>query len=91
MAVIGLVGYLLIRGRIPIPPVVLGLVLGPTLEQNYRIALILSEGKADIFYTSPVAILFFALAVLVIGLQAMSSLRGRKAMRTSATKAGERS
>ena len=49
LAAAGLMGYLLIRARIPITPVVLGLVLGPTLEKEYRTAVILSEGQYDIF------------------------------------------
>ncbi len=77
LAAAGLMGYLLIRARIPITPVVLGLVLGPTLEKEYRTAVILSEGQHDIFYTSPTALLFFALALAVIGLQAFASMRAR--------------
>jgi putative tricarboxylic transport membrane protein len=77
LAAAGLMGYLLIRADIPITPVVLGLVLGPTLEKEYRTAIILSEGQYDIFYTSPTAILFFALALLVIGLQAWAGMRAK--------------
>jgi putative tricarboxylic transport membrane protein len=75
LAAAGLFGYLLMRARIPITPVVLGLVLGPTLEKEYRTAIILSEGQFDIFYTSPTAMAFFALALAVIGLQAWGTMR----------------
>jgi len=81
LAAAGLMGYLLLRARIPVTPVVLGLVLGPTLEKEYRTAIILSEGKYDIFYTSPAVLLFFGLALLVIVLQAVSSLRETQAAR----------
>jgi predicted small integral membrane protein len=37
--------------------------------------MILSEGKLDIFYTSPAAMVFFSFALLVIGLQFWSSLK----------------
>jgi putative tricarboxylic transport membrane protein len=83
MGIIGLIGYLLMRARIPITPIILGLVLGPTLEREYRTAMILSEGSYSIFYTSPTALLFFALALLVIGLQATSSLRERRSARAA--------
>jgi len=56
---------------------VLGLVLGPILEREYRTAMILSQGHYDIFYTSPTAMVFFALALLVIGLQARASMGAR--------------
>ena len=37
---------------IPVTPVVLGLVLGPTLERELRTALIMSEGDVSVFYSS---------------------------------------
>lgn len=75
MAIIGLFGYVLQRLEIPLAPVVLGLVLGPTLEQQYRIALILSEGSHSIFFESPFAVALFALTAALILWHALSSLR----------------
>jgi putative tricarboxylic transport membrane protein len=83
LAAVGLMGYLLMRARIPVTPVVLGLVLGPTLEKEYRTAIILSEGHYDIFYKSPVALMFFGLAILVIVLQIIASMRENRAARAS--------
>jgi len=77
LAACGLMGYLLLRARIPVTPVVLGLVLGPTLESQYRTAMIMSEGHYGVFYTSPTALLFFALALLVIVLQLWSNTRAK--------------
>ena len=77
MAVFGLGGYVLQRARIPVAPVVLGLVLGPTLEQQYRTALILSEGSHRIFVESPFAMVLFALTAAVVGWQIWSSWRTR--------------
>jgi putative tricarboxylic transport membrane protein len=78
LGVIGLFGYLLIRVNIPLTPIILGLVLGPTLEKKFRTAMILSEGDLDIFYTSPVALLFFALTLLIIGRQIRVSINDRR-------------
>jgi len=66
MAVMGLLGYVLLRLRIPVTPVVLGLVLGNTLENEYRTALIMSGGGYDIFVGSGIAIAFLCLAALTI-------------------------
>ena len=77
LAACGLMGYLLARARIPVTPVVLGLVLGPTLESQYRTAIIMSEGHFGIFYTSPTALFFFALALMVIVLQLWGNARNR--------------
>ena len=77
LAACGLMGYLLLRVRIPVTPVVLGLVLGPTLESQYRTAFIMSEGHYSIFYTSATALFFFALALLVIVFQLWSNMRAK--------------
>jgi putative tricarboxylic transport membrane protein len=79
MGIMGIFGYILQRIRIPVAPVVLGLVLGETLEKQYRTALILSEGSYRIFVESGVAVFFFALTALTIALQIWSSLRRRPA------------
>ena len=80
MAIVGLFGYALQRMRIPLAPVVLGLVLGPTLEQQYRTALILSEGSHRIFMESGFAMSLFGLTLLTVGWQIRSSLRRRPAV-----------
>lgn len=82
MGIMGLLGYVLQRIRIPVAPVVLGLVLGETLEQQYRTALILSEGSHGIFFESGFALFFFALTALTVGLHAWSTLRRRRPGKT---------
>jgi len=77
MIVIGFIGYLLFKARIPVTPVVLGLVLGPTLERELRTALIMSEGDVSVFYSSVPSILFLVLAALVIGGHIFSNIRAR--------------
>jgi putative tricarboxylic transport membrane protein len=79
MAVMGLLGYVLQRIHIPTAPVVLGLVLGQTLENQFRTALILSEGNYSVFLGSKVALFFFAVTALTMGWQLWSSLRRRPA------------
>ena len=82
MIVVGMIGYLLMKARIPITPVVLGLVLGPTLERELRTAMIMSEGHLSIFYTSAPSLLFLILAVAMIAMHAASAWRsGHKANR----------
>jgi putative tricarboxylic transport membrane protein len=77
MALVGMFGYVLQRVRIPLAPVLLGLVLGRTLEQQYRTALILSEGSHRGFVESPAAAFFLALTLFVVGWQLWSALRRR--------------
>lgn len=75
MAVLGILSFGLMRARIPLTPIILGLVLGPTLEREFRTALILSEGKFDIFYTSVPAMIFIGLAAVVFAMQSFHSVK----------------
>ena len=83
MGIVGFGGYVLQRLRIPLAPVVLGLVLGPTLEQQYRTALILSDGSHRIFLDSVLAASFIGLTIVVVGWQAFSSWRSAARSRVS--------
>ncbi|MFV2034626.1 MAG: hypothetical protein ACC631_05890, partial [Halocynthiibacter sp.] len=73
--IIGVAAYVLIAIRVPVTPIILGMVLGPTLENEFRTAMMLSGGKLDIFFTSPIVVVFFSLAALVIILQGFSGLK----------------
>ena len=86
MAIVGLIGYLLLRARIPLTPIILGLVLGETLEKEFRTAMVLSEGSYNIFYTSPAAMGFFIAALVVVALHLRASRNERMA---AAMKANE--
>lgn len=83
MAVIGVLAYLLVAVRIPITPIILGMVLGPTLENEFRTGMMLSGGSMDIFLTSPVALVFFAMAALIIGLQMRSEFKSKRKSKQS--------
>jgi len=78
MGAIGLLAYVLVAVRVPITPIILGMVLGPTLENEFRTAMMLSGGSFDIFLNSPTVLVFFALAAGVIGLQVVAELKLRK-------------
>jgi putative tricarboxylic transport membrane protein len=82
MAIMGLIGYVLQRLRIPVAPVVLGLVLGSTLENQYRTALILNEGSYQGFLDSSVALGFFILTALMIAMQLWSTHKNSKSNAT---------
>lgn len=62
----GFLGYLMKRFGFPITPLILGLVLGYAVEDNFRKSLVLSDGSFNIFLTSPVCLVFLILAVLML-------------------------
>ena len=61
------VSFLPGSGRnVPLVPAVLGLVLGPLSEQQFRRALAISEGDATVFLTRPICATLLVLAALIL-------------------------
>jgi putative tricarboxylic transport membrane protein len=71
MAGSGLVGYVLRKLEFEIAPIILGLVLAPMLELNFRQSLAMSAGDYTIFFTRPmtVAMLLVAFTLLLLGMR----------------------
>lgn len=66
MIVIGIVGYGLMRLGYHPAPVLLGFVLGPRLEENFRRALLMSGGHFSVFVDRPISAAVLGLGVVVI-------------------------
>ena len=65
--VFGLLGFAMLRWGIPVGPAVIGLILGPLAETQFRRALSISQGDASVFFTQPISATFLAItAALVI-------------------------
>jgi TctA family transporter len=47
-------------------PLMLGFVLGPMLEENFRRALVLADGDFSVFFTRPISLSLLILAVVLI-------------------------
>ncbi|MGR3804109.1 tripartite tricarboxylate transporter permease [Marinibacterium profundimaris] len=62
----GAVGYVLRRFDYPLAPIVIGIVLGPIAEGNYRRSLLLSRDGFEIFLDRPICATILAINVLVI-------------------------
>ena len=54
-AVFGLLGYLFMRMELDAAPLMLGFILGPMLEENFRRAMLLSRGSFGTFLTRPIS------------------------------------
>ena len=69
LLVVGLLSYGLRRVRVPLPPLVLGFILGPLLESNMRRALLIADGDWSTFILRPISgtILVLAVVILVYG------------------------
>ena len=73
MAIFGIVGYFMRRYDLPIPPMILGIILGPLSEKYFLTTMIGAGNDFTIFFTRPVS---GCLMVLSIGLLLMPFLRG---------------
>jgi TctA family transporter len=63
----GVIGYLFFKLGCEPAPLLLGFVLGPMMEENFRRALLLSRGDFTTFVTRPLSLgLLIAAALLVI-------------------------
>lgn len=75
----GVVGFLLRRQGFPMPPLVIGMVLGPTLEISLRQGLILTDGSFSAFFIgSPIATVLALAAIGMLSLPFIRLLRSRK-------------
>lgn len=74
----GIVAYILGLFDIPMVPMVLGFVLGPIAEFNFRRSLVMSQNSLTIFFTRPICLLILALTVLML---VYSSKRNKKQKR----------
>ena len=80
MAVFGLVGYFLEAKRVPLAPLILGLILGPMVEENFRTGLIKSEGSLLPFLNRPIcAFLVLLLIVAFISPLLLKRIRRKPA------------
>lgn len=75
----GLIGALLMYLEFSVAPILLGFVLGPMVEENFRRSLLLSRGDMTVFLQRPISCTFVvASALLLIGVT-WSAWRGRSA------------
>ncbi len=72
--VIGMVGFVMRVVEVPIVPCVLGLILGPLIEQQLRRSLAISQGDWSVFVMQPIAATFLALALAFVLSPALASL-----------------
>ena len=66
MVGMGCIAFLLRRGGFPLAQVVLGMVLGPILEQNFMISAIKSRWSILSFFERPIALILMVLTILII-------------------------
>ncbi|WP_350337069.1 tripartite tricarboxylate transporter permease [[Clostridium] symbiosum] len=64
MIIAGVIGYFMLKMDFCVPPLILGLILGRTLESNLRRSLVLSDGSPLIFLQRPIALVLLIAAFI---------------------------
>ena len=73
----GIVGYLMALLRLEVVPVLLGLILGPMLEENFRRTLLLSRGSFSVFVERPITAVALGVCAFLLIWTVWGSLRNR--------------
>jgi len=71
----GIIGYLMKSYRFEPAPVLLGFVLGPLLEDNFRRTMLIYRGDFAIFIERPISAVLFACTVALIGFSIFSTIK----------------
>lgn len=81
MAVAGILGFILRRQGYPMAPLVIGMVLGPTLEISLRQGLIITDGSFAAFFVGhPIAAVLVVAAAGMLSLPFIRMLKSRNAV-----------
>ena len=72
---IGIFGYVAARLGYEPAPLLLGLVLGPMVEENFRRALLLSRGDLSVFLTRPISGACMFVAAAIVGMVIFNRFR----------------
>jgi TctA family transporter len=74
--VLGIFGYILLLLGFHPAPVLLGFVLGPRFEENFRRAMLISRGDLGVFVERPISAVFIGLCCILILAQIFIWVRG---------------
>jgi putative tricarboxylic transport membrane protein len=78
MALFGILGHIFIKLECEPAPLILGLVLGPMMEENLRRALLLSRGDPTVLLTKPISAGFLIAAVILLGIVLAPAIRRKR-------------
>ncbi|MFM0116881.1 tripartite tricarboxylate transporter permease [Paraburkholderia nemoris] len=88
--VFGVVGVVFALLKFPVSPILLGYVLGPMVEENFRRAVLLSNGDLAVFVQKPISAVFVGITALILTLQLifafLRSLRNRREQRDASAR-----
>lgn len=83
--IFGVIGLFMRRNDFPYAPLILAVVIGELIEDNFRRSLKLSQGSYDIFITRPISAILFALVVLAFAYPLYRNWKTKRAQAAAVT------
>ncbi len=77
----GVIGYYMRRFDFPLAPVILGVVLGPKMEEAFRQSMSMSRGNIYVFLDHPIVLTFLFLSIVFLFLPVLMRMRGAQPQR----------
>jgi putative tricarboxylic transport membrane protein len=78
MLLFGVIGVFFIKVGAEPAPFVLGFVLGPLMEENFRRAMMLSRGSPMVFLERPISAVLLALALILLIILVLPTVRAKR-------------
>jgi putative tricarboxylic transport membrane protein len=78
MLILGVMAYVMEENGFPVAPTILGIVLGPMLEDNFMSSMIKADGDLLGFFSRPIAATLGVLFILLWLVPVVGLLRGRR-------------
>jgi TctA family transporter len=78
VALFGLIGYVFIKLGCEPAPLLLGLILGPMMEEYLRRALLISRGDWSVFVTRPISASLLVVAMVLLAVVLMPSVKKKR-------------
>lgn len=78
MSIVAIVSLVLRTLNYPMPPLILGFILGSMLEKNLRRALLINDGSFSFMWERPISLALFILMILIILLQVYQGIKKHK-------------
>ncbi len=84
LAICGGAGYVLGKLECPAAPLMLGVILGPLIEENMRRALLISRGNLSVFVTRPISLILLLCTLFVLLSFFVTAYRQKKRLKAAA-------
>ena len=78
MAIVAIISLVLRTLNYPMPPLILGFILGTLIEKNLRRALLINDGSFSFLWERPISLGLFILMIAIILLQIYQGIKKRK-------------